>query len=217
MSETKTVKSQSKIVVLLAAGFEEIEALTVVDYCRRVGIEVTTAACGTIEAATDAGPLVTGSHGITVCADTNIEALKARSGGSGALVTTLDAVVVPGGMPGASNVAASKAATELLKAMVQAGRLIAAECASPVVVLAQLGLLAGHRWTCFPGMEADLKRFAGSRWQIRNPGNEHTPLPVVSDGTLLTGNGPGAAAEFTVALITLIAGPDAAQQIKALL
>ena len=126
----------SKIVVFLAAGFEEIEALTVVDYCRRVGIEVTTAACGSIK-----GQMVTGSHGITVCADTNIEALAARSGGSGALTKTLDAVVVPGGMPGASNVMASQAATELLKAMNKAGGLIAAECASPVVVLANLGLL----------------------------------------------------------------------------
>jgi 4-methyl-5(b-hydroxyethyl)-thiazole monophosphate biosynthesis len=202
----------SKIVVFLAAGFEEIEALTVVDYCRRVGIEVTTAACGSVE-----GQMVTGSHGITVCADTTIEALAARSGGSGALAKTLDAVVVPGGMPGASNVATSQAATELLKAMNKTGRLVAAECAAPVVVLARLGLLAGHRWTCYPGMEAELDHFAGRNWQFHNPGNEHTPLPVVSDGTLLTGNGPGAAAKFTVALISHIAGPDAAGQIKALL
>jgi 4-methyl-5(b-hydroxyethyl)-thiazole monophosphate biosynthesis len=210
MSETKTVKS--KIVVFLAPGFEEIEALTVVDYCRRVGIEVTTAACGQAE-----GLLVPGSHGIPVCADTTIEALAARSGGSGALAKTLDAIVVPGGMPGASNVAASQAATELLKSMLKAERLIAAECASPVVVLANLGLLAGHRWTCFPGMEKDLAHFAGPNWQICNPGNVFTPLPVVTDGTLLTGNGPGAAAKFTVALISLVAGPDAAGQIEALL
>jgi 4-methyl-5(b-hydroxyethyl)-thiazole monophosphate biosynthesis len=200
------------IVVLLAAGFEEIEALTVVDYCRRVGIEVTTAACGQAE-----GLLVTGSHGITVSADTNIEALAARSGGSGALAKTLDAVVVPGGMPGASNVAASQSASELLKAMRNAERLVAAECAAPVVVLARLGLLAGHRWTCYPGMESEVANFAGPNWHFHNPGNEHAPDSVVSDGALLTGNGPGAAAKFTVALISLIAGAEAAGKIDALL
>jgi 4-methyl-5(b-hydroxyethyl)-thiazole monophosphate biosynthesis len=210
----------SKIVVLLAAGFEEIEALTVVDYCRRVGIGVTTAACGEVHDSgltATSGPWVTGSHGITVRADTSLEDLFTRNDGPAALALTLDAVVLPGGMPGAANLAACPLATRLLEAMAKAGRLVAAECASPVVVLARLGLLAAHRWTCFPGMEAELEHYAGPQWQARNPGNVHTPLPVVTDGTLLTGNGPSAAAEFTVALITLIAGPDAAQKIKALL
>jgi 4-methyl-5(b-hydroxyethyl)-thiazole monophosphate biosynthesis len=152
-----------------------------------------------------------------VRADASLEDLLARCGGAAPLAKTLDAVVVPGGMPGAANVAASPAATELLQAMNGAKRLIGAECASPVVVLARLGLLAAHRWTCFPGMEAELERYAGPRWQARNPGNVHSPLPVVTDGTLLTGNGPGAAAKFTVALITLILDPDAAEPIKALL
>jgi 4-methyl-5(b-hydroxyethyl)-thiazole monophosphate biosynthesis len=164
-----------KAIVFLADGFEEVEAITPIDYLRRAGIAVTTVS-STGEA------VATGSHGIPVRADTTLAALKQG-------VADLDAVLLPGGMPGAKNLAACAEVGAFLKAMDGAGKLIAAICAAPAVVLAPLGLLSGRRFTCYPGMEAGV---SGARW---------VEEPVVVDGNCITSRGAGTAARWAFAVI----------------
>jgi 4-methyl-5(b-hydroxyethyl)-thiazole monophosphate biosynthesis len=172
-----------KAIVLLAEGFEEVEAVTPVDYLRRAGIEVATAAVGRDRN-------VRGARGVPVTADAILGDLVRKGGAA-----SWDAVILPGGMPGASNLAASGETGALVKEMAAAGKVVAAICASPAVVLAPLGLLAGRRFTCFPGME---KQVPGAQWS----GDR-----VVSDGNLVTSRGAGTAGEFAVAIIGKLLSP----------
>ncbi|MDR3277115.1 MAG: DJ-1/PfpI family protein [Treponema sp.] len=182
-----------KALVLLADGFEEVEAVTPIDYLRRAGVAVTVA--------TVAGSLaVRGSHGITVTADALLSGL-----GSGGW----DAVVLPGGMPGASNLAASAPAGQILRDTAAAGKLVAAICASPAVALAPWGLLDGRRWTCYPGMED--RAFAAAPalkagW---------TDIRVVTDGNIITSRGAGTAGLFATAIIARLVDEEAARKISA--
>jgi 4-methyl-5(b-hydroxyethyl)-thiazole monophosphate biosynthesis len=185
-----------KVILLLAPGFEEIEALTPADYLRRAGIEVCTAAVG-------AGSLVTGSHGIPVTADGELADLAARGR---AVPEAWDAALLPGGMPGASNLAASAETGAFLKAMAAGGKIVSAICASPALVLAPLGLLAGRRYTCYPGMEERVPASAGARW---------CEEPVVVDGNIITSRAAGTAALWALALIGRLAGEDAARKLAA--
>jgi 4-methyl-5(b-hydroxyethyl)-thiazole monophosphate biosynthesis len=178
-----------KAVVLLAEGFEEVEAVTPIDYLRRAGVEVIVAAAGN-------GELVTGSHGITVRADTTLGDL-ARQGRP----APWDAVVLPGGTPGADNLAASAAAGALVKEMAASGKWVCAICASPALVLAPLGLLAGKKFTCYPGME---KKVSGAHWS----GDR-----VVIDGALITSRGAGTAGHFAAAIIGKLVSEEAADKI----
>ena len=175
-----------KALVLLAEGFEEVEAVTPVDYLRRAGITVNTVAVN--------GPAgaVKGSHGIPVIADTGIEHVK---GGE------WDALLLPGGMPGASNIAASAPAVALIREMMEAGKLICAICASPALILSPLGLLAGRRFTCFPGLEAQV---TDGRW---------VEEPVVIDGTLITSRAAGTAAAWAAAIIGQLLGSAEGEKI----
>jgi 4-methyl-5(b-hydroxyethyl)-thiazole monophosphate biosynthesis len=190
-----------KVLVLLAPGFEEVEAVTPIDYLRRSAVEVTTAA---IAAASTGGENrdVRGSHGIVLRADAALEELANRAGGLPALCRTLDAVVLPGGMPGASNLAASGDTVALLGAMSREGKIIAAICASPALVLAPLGLLKGKRFTCYPGMEQGLEG--------TGPWSED---PVVIDGSLITSRGAGTAAAFAITLISRLQGEAAGTKV----
>ena len=164
-------------VVLLAEGFEEVEALTPVDYVRRAGITAVIAAIGNSLS-------VRGARGITVHADGLLQDLLAdRKSGF------WDAVVIPGGMPGASNIAASKEAGTLIGEMAAAGKLVCAICASPVIVLSPLGLLDGKKYTCYPGMEG------------KAPEGIWLPERVVTDGTIITSRSAGTAGEFAIAII----------------
>ena len=167
--------------VLLADGFEEVEALTPVDYLRRSGVEVTTIGV--------TGPSVTGGHGITVKADRGLEAIKAD----------YDCVVVPGGGKGSENLAASPEVAALVKRQMAAGKLVAAICAAPAVVLhGSCGVLAGRRFTCFPGLET------------RVSGATFVDDRVVADGNLITSRAAGCAGEFAYAIINALVGEDAA-------
>jgi 4-methyl-5(b-hydroxyethyl)-thiazole monophosphate biosynthesis len=183
-----------KVLVPLAQGFEEVEAVTPIDYLRRSGLEVVTAAVGETR-------LVTGSHGISVQADATLAELTAKAGDVSRLCRSLDAVLLPGGMPGAANLAASAGVSALLGAMARDGRIVAAICASPAVVLAPLGLLEGRRFTCYPGMEQDL---TGGHWSEDR---------VVIDGNLITSRGAGTAAAFAVALIGRLLGEAAGAKV----
>jgi 4-methyl-5(b-hydroxyethyl)-thiazole monophosphate biosynthesis len=169
--------------LLLAPGFEEVEAVTPADFLRRAGIEVLLTGIG--------GRLIEGSHGIRVQADLEI----------GELPADVEGVIVPGGMPGAANIAASPAAMDLIRRLHEQGRLVAAICAAPAVVLEPAGVLSGRRATGFPGTESSLTsgRFVQNR--------------VVVDGNVVTSRGPGTAAEFAVKLIELIAGRDKALEV----
>ena len=182
-----------KAIVFLADGFEEIEALTPVDYLRRAGVEVTLAGVSKTE--------ITGSHGITVKTDAAVtEALVSEK---------FDALVVPGGMPGSTNLAASAAVEKLLKDAESRGAVIAALCAAPVVVLAKAGLLKNRRYTCYPRMENDLAKFAGSGYKALTDGAVHLEERVVVDGNLVTARGAGVAEEFALALVEKLAGKSA--------
>jgi len=179
---------EKKAIVLLAEGFEEVETVTPIDYLRRAGAEVTVAAIGN-------SLTVKGSRGIQVTADTMLEELVKQGFGS------WDAVIVPGGMPGAKNLAASKETSALLKETAAAGKLICAICASPAVVLSPLGLLSGKKFTCYPGMEETVSE--GTWLETR----------VVVDGNIITSRGAGTAGEFSIAIIAALSGKDEAEKI----
>ncbi|MDR1446710.1 MAG: DJ-1/PfpI family protein [Treponema sp.] len=169
-----------KALVFLAEGFEEVEAITPVDYLRRAGIEVVTLSLGSSQE-------VNGSHGIAVKADVLFRDCTLKAAG-------WDAVLCPGGMPGAANIAARAEAGSFIREMAGEGKLIAAICAAPAVILAPLGLLAGKRYTCFPGMEKEVS-------SALNRAAQWTEDRVVRDGNILTGRAAGTAGEFAAAII----------------
>jgi 4-methyl-5(b-hydroxyethyl)-thiazole monophosphate biosynthesis len=183
---------KKKVIVLLAVGFEEVEAVTPIDYLRRAGIEV-------LIVALDKNCAVMGSHGIQVVANTYWDDLGEHE----LKPSYWDAVVVPGGLPGADNLAASKSVGDFLKGMAEAGKIVAAICASPARVLAPLGLLAGKKFTCYPGEEKNISPsvLAGAEWKEDR---------VVVDGNLITSRGAGTAGEFACAIIgKLVSGEEA--------
>lgn len=170
--------------VLLADGFEEIEALTPVDYLRRAGITVKTVAVR--------AKIVTGAHDIQVLADLEN---PAEAG-------DFDAVVVPGGLPGSSNIAASAAARALILRHFHAGKLVAAICAAPSVVLhSGCGILEGRNFTGYPGTETKVA------------GGVFAPGRVVMDGNIITARAAGCAAEFSLAIIAWLSGEKAARSV----
>lgn len=173
-----------KVAVLLADGFEEVEVVTSADFLRRAGIQVVISSI--------AGEMVTGSNNIVIKADNTIEALPAD----------LDGVILPGGMPGATNLAQSEAVIKLLDKMNANNKLIAAICAAPALVLGGAGLLEGLRFTCYPGFE---KEVTGADFCIER---------VVQDGNIITSRGPGTAAEFSVALIEYLLDSESAKAVK---
>ena len=165
-----------RVLVPLAEGFEELEAVTVIDLLRRAGVEVVTAGL--------ADGAVRASRGTRVLPDTTLDAVTGA---------TWDMVVLPGGLPGADHLAADTRLRDLLLAHAGAGRWTAAICAAPKVLAAH-GLLAGRRATAYPGvLEA-----AGHGPAVAEA--------VVRDGTLITSRGPGTAMDFALALIAVLLG-----------
>ena len=178
-----------KAVVLLAEGFEEVEALTPVDYLRRAGVEVRTLGV--------AASTVRGGHGIAVQADIELSKLEVSK-----LTEEADCVVVPGGGKGAENLAASPAAVELIKRQFASGKLVAAICAAPAVVLhGACGILKGRRFTGFPGTE---KNVVGATFSEDR---------VVEDGNLITSRSAGCAGEFSRAIVKALVGEKAADEL----
>ncbi len=171
------------VVVLLAKGFEEIEALTAVDLLRRAELE--------LQCVGVTDRQVGGGHGIELLCDTTL----AQWNGLPSLV------ILPGGMPGAANLAASPAVTAMLKAMWEQGKTIAAICAAPAVVLEPLGILKGRRCTSYPSYRDRIK--------------STTPLDaeVVKDGALITAAAAGCATQFALCIIEHLKGGAAAQKI----
>jgi 4-methyl-5(b-hydroxyethyl)-thiazole monophosphate biosynthesis len=185
-----------KAIVFLADGFEEVEAITPIDYLRRAGIAVTTVSIGPDE-------LVQGSHKVGITADTTLKKLVP---GGLACTAGYDAVVLPGGGKGSENLAASKEVGLFVKTMADAGKLVCAICAAPAVVLAPLGLLRGRRFTCYPGMEDQTSGAAvsGAAW---------TADRVVIDGNIVTSRGAGTAGEFAAAIIGKLVSEAEAEKV----
>jgi protein deglycase len=175
----------ARVLLPLAEGFEEIEAVTVVDLLRRAGIEVRMASL--------AGRQVTGSHGIRIEADITLDAAD---------VADYDMIVLPGGMPGADHLKNDARVVSLLQRFAAAGLYTAAICAAPGV-LAHAGLLEGRAATSFPGF---LRPDSA-------PGLTLADAAVVVDGTVITSRGPGTAIEFSLALIELLAGRETASAV----
>lgn len=172
-----------KACILLAEGFEEVEAITPADYLRRAGVEVTILGVG--------GREIKGSHGITVSADATLDSEKDAP--------LFDAVILPGGMPGAKHLAESKDVVDLIQHHYAAGRIVAAICAAPAVVLhGACNLLQGKRFTGFPGTESQVK------------GGLPLAERVVIDGNLITSRSAGTAGEFAVAIAAALVGGKAA-------
>jgi 4-methyl-5(b-hydroxyethyl)-thiazole monophosphate biosynthesis len=178
--------SIKKAIVFFADGFEEVEAITPVDFLRRAGVEVTTVSISDSKA-------VTSSRKIPVITDKLITELHP--------VAEYDALILPGGMPGAANLAVSTALGALLKKQAASGRLTAAICAAPALVLFPLGLLENRRFTCFPGMEDQV---TGAAWSKDR---------VVVDGNIITSRGAGTAAEWSVAIIAALLGPAEGEKV----
>lgn len=174
------------VVVFLAEGFEEIEALTPVDILRRAGVDVKTVSV--------AGREVTGSHGIRVTADT--------ADGDCVCDEDTEAVILPGGMPGTLNLEKSAAVQNALTFMESSGGYICAICAAPSV-LGHRGMLRGKRATCFPGFEDQLD------------GAEVTGAAVERSGRIITSRGAGTAMDFALEIVSALRGEEASSKIAA--
>ena len=172
--------------VFLAAGFEEIEALTVIDVMRRAGMKVQTVS---ITSALQ----VKGAHGVTVNADLLYD---------NTLFSDPEWLVLPGGMPGASNLYEFGPLQGLLRSQAESkdGR-IAAICASPAVVLGQLGLLKGEKATCYPGFEHLME------------GASLIAEPVVVSNKFVLGNGPAYALPWALTLVMEALGQEASAKV----
>jgi len=177
-----------KILIPLADGFEEIEAVTNIDVLRRAGLDVITAGIGSKK--------INGDHGIKIETDTEISEVSADD---------LSAVVLPGGMPGAANLRDSAELLKLIRAVNEKGNLCAAVCAAPIVLEAA-GILTGKNATSYPGF--------GDQMDSANYREER----VVIDGNIITGRGPGVAMEFALTIVEyLLDGKERVELEKAML
>lgn len=176
----------SESFLFLAEGFEEIEALTAVDVLRRAEIPLKTVS---ITSALQ----VTGAHGVTVTADVLFD---------NTLFHSASWLILPGGMPGATNLYNCAQLQGLLRRHAESPKgKIAAICAAPAVVLGQMGLLKGHRATCYPGFEELLA------------GAKVVSDPVVADGKYVLGNGPANALNWAIAIVKEEKGTNVATQV----
>ena len=160
--------------VFLAEGFEEIEALTQTDVLRRAGVDVKNVGV--------TGKYVAGSHGITVKADMTLDSFDGEMP---------QGIILPGGIPGATNIERSSKAKEMIEKVFQSGGLVAAICAAPGI-LGDMGLLKGRKATCYPGYE---KKLIGATVCTDK---------VVVDGNLVTSRGAGTAMDMALALAEYI-------------
>jgi len=174
-----------KALMVLADGFEEVEASAPVDVLRRANVNVTIAGLSKKE--------VPGARGIKVLADTTLDEAKGD----------FDAVIFPGGQAGAENLSKSERVRNLIKEMNKKGKIIAAICASPAVVLAPTGVLKDKKAACYPGMEKEFSKDTCSSTEA-----------VVIDGNIVTSKGPGTALDFGLKLAELLAGKEIASSVK---
>lgn len=169
----------------LATGFEDIEALAVIDIIRRAGLELETVSI-------TGDKVVTSAHGVGFVADRLMEEVDC---------SRAEMLILPGGMPGATNLDACEPLRKAILAHHAAGKMLAAICAAPLVY-GHLGLLKGVKATCYPGFETELT------------GATYTAQIVEKDGQFITGRGPAAAFELGYAIVDHILGDGAADGLR---
>lgn len=172
-------------VMLFATGFEEVEALMTVDILRRGGVEVKLASI-------TEDMTVCGSHGIQVGMDTTLAQTELNG---------MDAILLPGGMPGTLNLGKDEAVCRAVKQMYEAGKIVGAICAAPSV-LGACGILEGRRATCYPGFEDKLT------------GAEFVDEMAVVDGNVVTSRGLGTSMEFGFTLLSLLGSQEKSEEIR---
>ena len=171
--------------IYLAEGFEEIEALTVADVLRRAGVDVNIIAVSDVVE-------VKGAHNITVIADKTFDEIDNKSA---------DILILPGGMPGTTNLEKHEGLKSLIKEFYKEEKYIAAICAAPSI-LGKMGLLESSMATCYPGFEKDLH------------GAIHSDDLVIRHKNIITSKGPGTAMLFALELVEILVGREITEEIK---
>jgi 4-methyl-5(b-hydroxyethyl)-thiazole monophosphate biosynthesis len=172
-------------VVVLAEGFEEIEAVTPIDMLRRADVRVTVAGVG--------GTTIRGSHGLAFECDARLESVDEIP----------DLIVLPGGLPGSENLGNSHEVRALTQKVHDNGGICAAICAAPALTLARFGLLDDRTATCYPSFE---KHFDES--------TTHSEERVVIDRGIVTSRGAGTSMEFALSLVAQLAGEARAEELR---
>ncbi|MCL1824230.1 MAG: DJ-1/PfpI family protein [Oscillospiraceae bacterium] len=173
------------IYLLLADGFEEIEALTPLDLLRRAGKQVITAGIGKRE--------ITGAHDIKIIADIEASEIK--------LDENIEMLILPGGMPGTENLFASEKVKETVEYCYNNNIYISAICAAPII-LGRLNLLQGKEAVCYPGYEQELKGAVISKES------------VAQDGRIITAKGAGVSVQFAIKLVEIFCGTEKAAELS---
>jgi 4-methyl-5(b-hydroxyethyl)-thiazole monophosphate biosynthesis len=176
----------NKVLVMLANGFEEVEALTVVDYLRRTGIEVKMVS-------TEKDLEVEGAHGIKVIGDVMIDNIKDPLNYRG--------IFIPGGLPGATNLRDDSRVTDLVRTLADGGKMIASICAGPIV-LSDAGVIDGKKVTSYPGYARELV------------GALYKEDLVVRDGNILTSRGPATAVYLAMEIIRYLQGEEKLRELR---
>jgi len=175
----------AKVCVPLANGFEDIEAVTLIDVLRRGGIEVVVAGVG--------GDVIESAHNLKVMTDTTIDKVSADE---------FDLVVLPGGLPGATNLAKSEEVKKLLQEMDKKGKYVGAICAAPIA-LKEAGVLK-EKYTAYPGWEENIKKEGYI-----------SDAKVVEDKNVLTSKGPATAMCFGLEIVKKFVGVEKYKELKA--
>ena len=175
----------SNIGIFMANGCEEVEGLTVVDIVRRAGIEIDMISI-------TGEKMITSSHNVSFCADVLKEDVN---------FDEYDGIVLPGGLPGTTNLGTDATVNEVIKKYAKEGKLVAAICAAPSV-LGLAGLLEGKKATCYPSFE---EKLLGAVWQEK---------PVVVDGNIITSRGLGTAIDFGLEIVKYLKGEETSNSIS---
>jgi 4-methyl-5(b-hydroxyethyl)-thiazole monophosphate biosynthesis len=178
------IAMKKKIAVHLADGFEEIEAISIIDVLRRADLDV-------VVVSVTGEDEVTGAHHIKVMADILFEKVN---------YDEIYMIVLPGGMPGAANLDAHTGLRHQIKKFVAENKQLAAICAAPLV-FGNLGILEGKRAVCYPGFEDYLK------------GAEVLKVPVAEAGNIITGRGPGVAIQFALKIVERAVSVEKAEKL----
>jgi 4-methyl-5(b-hydroxyethyl)-thiazole monophosphate biosynthesis len=176
----------AEALVILAPGFEEMEAVTVIDVLRRCGIKVTVAGL--------LSDLVEGAHNIKIMPDKAIEQVHMRD---------FDAIVLPGGSPGFTNLRRDERVLHIIKRTSDSGKLVTAICAAPVV-LSDAGVLKNRKCTIYPGMESEVEKDSGKVLDDF----------VVVDGNVITSRGPATALLFALKIAERLVGKEITKNVR---
>ena len=175
----------NQITVHLADGFEEIEAVTIIDVLRRAGLNV-------ITVSVTGNRMVKGSHNIAIKADFLLEEVDYSKG---------EMIILPGGMPGSKNLNEHEGLRSQIIDYQKCGKYLAAICAAPIV-FGNLGILQGKKVVCYPGYESHLV------------GAEVLSNPYIVDNNIITGRGVGAALQFSLEIVRILKGEESAIQLR---